>query len=230
MSPAPPATNSSCNPAHANRLWPAGGTFSARGSKVRRSSDHDRVNCTLGTHTVDAFQLLQRLLSRLLVSYRPLANIEERRQPISPQPYVGRKIMMIQQVASSARQTLAAAKATSLQRCLRTQLRAGSHCLNPRARSPRRLLPLIGATTNDASMTANHLPAPAAARAASERLWRAAAAQDLKADNTCDRQGAARDKRWSCFSTDATDAPNRQARRRTHKCTSNTRAIDGTFP
>ena len=91
-------------------------------------------------------------------------------------------------------------------------------------------LPLVGATTNDASKISNHLPAPAAARAAAERLWRAAAAQDLKADNTCDRQGAARDKRWPCYSTDATDAPNRQARRRTHKCTSNTRAIDGTFP
>ena len=91
-------------------------------------------------------------------------------------------------------------------------------------------LPLVGATTNDASKIANQLPAPAAARAALKRLWRAAAAQHLKADNTCDRQGAARDKRWSCYSTDATDAPNRQARRRTHKCTSNTRAIDGTFP
>ena len=77
MSPAPPATNSSCNPAHANRLWPAGGTFSARGSKVGRSSGHDRVNCKLCTRTVDAFQLLQRLLSRFLVSYRPLANAED---------------------------------------------------------------------------------------------------------------------------------------------------------
>jgi hypothetical protein len=42
---------------------------------------------------------------------------------------------MVGQVASSARQTLAAAKATSLQRCVRTQLRTGRHCLNPRARS-----------------------------------------------------------------------------------------------
>ena len=183
---------------------------------------------TLHPHSgrVSAFTEAALSLASVLLT---ASQYEERRQPISPQPYVGRKIM-IQQVASSARQTLAAAKATSLQRCVRTQLRAGSHCLNPRARSPRRLLPLIGATTNDASMTANHLPAPAAARAAAERLWRAAAAQDLKADNTCDRQGAARDKRWSCFSTDATDAPNRQARRRTHKCTSNTRAIDATFP
>ena len=134
MSPAPPATNSSWRPAHANRLRRGGDTASRRNNEVRRSSGHDRVNCRIGTRTVDALQLLQRLLSRLLVSYRPLANIEERRQPISPQPYVGRKIM-IQQVASSARQTLAAAKATSLQRCVRTQLRAGSHCLNPRARS-----------------------------------------------------------------------------------------------
>ena len=76
---------------------------------------------------------------------------------------------MIQEVASSARQTLAAAKATSLQRCVRTQLRAGSHCLNPRARSPRRLLPIIGATANDTSKIANKLPAPAAARAAAEK-------------------------------------------------------------
>ena len=44
---------------------------------MRRSLGHDRVNCRLGTRTVDAFQLLQRLLSRLLVSYRPLANNED---------------------------------------------------------------------------------------------------------------------------------------------------------
>ena len=76
---------------------------------------------------------------------------------------------MIQQVASSARQTLAAAKTTSLQRCVRTQLRAGRHCLNPRAKEPRRRLPLIGATANDTSKIANKLPAPAAARAAAEK-------------------------------------------------------------
>ena len=75
---------------------------------------------------------------------------------------------MIQQVASSARQTLAAAKATSLQRCVRTQLRAGRHCLNPRAKEPRRRLPLIGATANDTSKIANKLPAPAAARTAAD--------------------------------------------------------------
>ena len=135
MSPAPPATNSSWRPAHANRLWPAGGTFSARGSKVGRSSGHDRVNCKLCTRTVDAFQLLQRLLSRLLVSYRPLANIEERRRRSRRNHTLGEKIM-IEQVASSARQTLAAAKATSLQRCVRTQgSEQGRHCVNPRARS-----------------------------------------------------------------------------------------------
>ena len=43
---------------------------------MRRSLGHDRVNCRLGTRTVDAFQLLQRLLSRFLVSYRPLAIFE----------------------------------------------------------------------------------------------------------------------------------------------------------
>ena len=134
MSPAPPATNSSCNPAQANRLWRGGDTASARYNEVRRSSGHDRVNCRIGTRTVDALQPLQRLLSRFLVSYRPLANVEERQRQIAPQPHAGRKVM-IQEVASSARQTLAAAKATSLQRCVRTQLRAGSHCLNPRARS-----------------------------------------------------------------------------------------------
>ena len=91
-------------------------------------------------------------------------------------------------------------------------------------------LPLVGATTNDASKIANQLPAPAAARAALKRLWRAAAAQDLKADNTCVRRGAARDKRWSCYSTVATDAPNRQAQRPTHNSASNTSAIDATFP
>ena len=76
MSPAPPATNSSCNPAQANRLWRGGDTASARYNEVRRSSGHDRVNCRLGTRTVDALQLL-RLLSHLLMSYLPLANIED---------------------------------------------------------------------------------------------------------------------------------------------------------
>ena len=51
------------------------GPASARDNEVRRASGHDRVNCRLGTSTVDALQLLQRLLSRFLVSYRPLANI-----------------------------------------------------------------------------------------------------------------------------------------------------------
>ena len=168
MSPAPPATNSSCNPAHANRLWPAGGTFSARGSKVRRSSDHDRVNCRLGTRTVDAFQLLQRLLlllSRLLVSYRPLANVEERRRRSRRNHTLGEKIM-IEQVASSARQSLSAAKATSLP-ALREDT-AGSHC--PQAE-------LGAATTTTAHRRDDKrrqhdcvvLPSPAAARAAAEK-------------------------------------------------------------
>ena len=33
-----------------------GDTASARYNEVRRSSGHDRVNCRLGTRTVDAFQ------------------------------------------------------------------------------------------------------------------------------------------------------------------------------
>jgi hypothetical protein len=72
MSPAPPATNSSWRPAHANRLWRDGGTASARDNEVRRSSGHDRANCRLGTRTVDAFT--EAALSHLLVSYWPLAN------------------------------------------------------------------------------------------------------------------------------------------------------------
>ena len=155
------------------------------------------------------------------MSYRPLANIEERRRPISPQPHAGRKIM-IQQVASSARQTLAAAKATSLQRCVRTQLRAGRHCLNPRARSPRRLLPLIGATTNDASKIANKLPAPAAARAAAEKtLARRRRARPRRRQRTRPPRHRNDPGREWC-STVATGAPNCHARRDVHNSTSNT--------
>ena len=57
-----------------------------------------RITTVLIAHFAPAqwtrFSFLQRLLSllsRLLVSYRPLANIEEQRRPISPQPYAGRK-------------------------------------------------------------------------------------------------------------------------------------------
>jgi len=158
---------------------------------VRRSSDHDRVNCRLGTRTVDAFQLLQRLLlllSRLLVSYRPLANVEERRRRSRRNHTLGEKIM-IEQVASSARQTLAAAKATSLQRCVRTQLRAGRHCLNPRARSPRRRPPLIPRRPSDARPARIVCPRRRPLAPWLKRLWRAAAAQDLEGDSAHVRQG-----------------------------------------
>ena len=165
------------------------------------------------------------LASVLLIA----SQYEERQRLISPQPYVGRKIM-IQQVASSARQTLAAAKATSLQRCVRTQLRAGRHCLNPRARSPRRLLPLIGATTNDASKIANKLPAPAAARAAAEKtMARRRRARPRRRQRTRPPRHRNDPGREWC-STVATDAPNRQAQRPTHNSASNTSAIDATFP
>ena len=60
------------NPAQANRLWRGGDTASARYNEVRRSSGHDRVNCRLGTRTVDALQLLQTALS--LASVLPAAS------------------------------------------------------------------------------------------------------------------------------------------------------------
>ena len=130
--------------------------------------------------------------------------------------------IMIQQVVSSARQTLAAAKATSLQRCVRTQLRAGRHCLNPRARSPRRLLPLIGATTNDASKIANKLPAPAAARATAEKtMARRRRARPRRRQRTRPPRHRNDPGREWC-STVATGAPNCHARRDVHNSTSNT--------
>ena len=96
---------------------------------------------------------------------------------------------MVEQVASSARQTLAAAKATSLQRCVRTQLRAGSHCLNPRARS----------RGDDYRSSARRRTTPARLRTICprrrplaprlKRIWPAAAAQDLEGDSAHVRQG-----------------------------------------
>ena len=74
------------------------------------------------------------------------------------------------------------------------------------------------------------LPSPAAARAAAERTLARRPPHRPQSRHTCVRQGAARGKRRSCDSTDATDAPNRQARRSTHNSALNTRAIDATFP
>ena len=132
---------------------------------------------------------------------------------------------MVGQVASSARQTLAAAKATSLQRCVRTQLRAGSHCLNPRARSPRRRLPIIGATANDTSKIANKLPAPAAARTLAEKtLARRRRARPRTPQRTRPpRHRNDPGREW--YSTVATGAPNCHARRDVHNSTSNTARV-----
>ena len=219
MSPAPPATNSSWRPAHANRLWGGGDTASARKNEVRRSSGHDRLTCSLGTSTVDAFQLLQRLLSRLLVSYRPLANIEDGGGKSRRDHTLGEKIK-IEQVASSARQTLAAAKATSLQRCVRTQLRAGSHCLNPRARSPRRLLPLIPRRPSDARPARIVCPRrrPLAPRLTLARRRRARPRRRQRTRPPRHRNDPGRE--WC--STVATGAPNCHARRDVHNSTLNT--------
>ena len=169
----------------------AGAPLALETTKCGGRRVNGRVNCRLGTRTVDAFQLLQRLLlllSRLLVSYRPLANVEERRRRSRRNHTLGEKIM-IEQVASSARQTLAAAKATSLQRCVRTQLRAGRHCLNPRARSPRRRPPLIPRRPSDARPARIVCPRRRPLAPWLKRLWRAAAAQDLEGDSAHVRQG-----------------------------------------
>ncbi len=91
-------------------------------------------------------------------------------------------------------------------------------------------LPLVGATTNDASKISNHLPAPAAARAAAEKTLARRPPRRPQSRHACVRRGAARGKRRSCYSTIATDAPNRRARRRTNNCPSNTCASDATFP
>ena len=120
---------------------------------------------------------------------------------------------MIQQVASSARQTLAAAKATSLQRCVRTQLRAGSHCLNPR-------LGAAATTTDHPSTTErrqtseNRLPAPAAARTLAEKtLARRRRARPRRRQRTRPPRHRNDPGREWC-STVATGAPNCHPSRR----------------
>ena len=132
---------------------------------------------------------------------------------------LGEKIM-IQQVASSARQTLAAAKATSLQRCVRTQLRAGRHCLNPRARSPRRLLPLIPRRPSDARPARIVCPRrrPLAPRLTLARRRRARPRRRQRTRPPRHRNDPGRE--WC--STVATGAPNCHARRDVHNSTSNT--------
>ena len=127
---------------------------------------------------------------------------------------------MIQQVASSARQTLAAAKATSLQRCVRTQLRAGRHCLNPRARSPRRLLPLIPRRPSDARPARIVCPRrrPLAPRLTLARRRRARPRRRQRTRPPRHRNDPGRE--WC--STVATGAPNCHARRDVHNSTSNT--------
>ena len=100
------------------------------------------------------------------------------------------------------------------QRCVRTQqlATASSRGLG----ETRRRLPLMSATTNDDSTTASFCPRRRPLSQRLRRLWRAARRARSQSRHRSVRQGAARDKRWSCYSTDATDAPNRQARRSTH--------------
>ena len=127
---------------------------------------------------------------------------------------------MIQQVASSARQTLAPAEAASLQRCVRTQLRAGRHCLNPRARSPRRLLPLIPRRPSDARPARIVCPRrrPLAPRLTLARRRRARPRRRQRTRPPRHRNDPGRE--WC--STVATGAPNCHARRDVHNSTSNT--------
>ena len=126
---------------------------------------------------------------------------------------------MIQEVASSARQTLAAAKATSLQRCVRTQLRAGRHCLNPRAKEPRRRLPLIPRRPSDARPARTVCPRRRPlARLTLARRRRARPRRRQRTRPPRHRNDPGRE--WC--STVATGAPNCHARRDVHNSTSNT--------
>ena len=129
---------------------------------------------------------------------------------------------MIQQVASSARQTLAAAKATSLQRCVRTQAPSRVATASTRGLGAAATTTGHPSTTERRQTSENRLPAPAAARTLAEKtLARRRRARPRRRQRTRPPRHRNDPGREWC-STVATGAPNCHAPRDVHNSTSNT--------